>query len=691
MIQTGMIIAGRYEVQGLIGAGGMANVYKAVDHTLGRTVAIKVLKDEYSTDSAFVDKFKAEAHAAAGLEHPNIVNVYDVGCHEGCYYIIMEYVQGITLKSYIEKKGKLNYRETLSIAIQVSRGIQAAHAKGIIHRDIKPQNIIISTDGKVKVTDFGIARAASENTIHSDVMGSVHYASPEQARNGYVSTRSDIYSLGIVMYEMVTGRVPFDGESSVEVAIKHLQDEMVAPSTYAPDLPISLEKIILKCTQKSPDRRYESMDSLLNDLRRSLQTPYEDFVVISAMNDGKTRVISEEESREIQERAVATGYGQNVDDDDEDKKDKKYAYIYDDDDDEDDEDEGGFFNKRMEKVVSILRIVVLIIIILIVVYIIGSWFGLINFGFLKNKFGNSDEQVEQESGTNEMISLLGMTLTEAQNAVDYMGITVVQSGTEASDEYAVGQIISQDIAEGDMVTEGTVVNVVVAAEAEAAEVTVPDVVGYTSDSAMTSLQDMGFNVYREFQYSSTIATGQVISQSPAAGSTAHEGDTITIYVSQGTESTVVPDVRGKTENDARTALANASLNTGTVTQDYSDSVAEGSVISQSVAANSTVSEGTSVDLVVSKGKKITTYYINSSISAPDNVDLQYANITLYLSESDEVLGTWSNVTTFPYTINVTGITGGTAGTLIIDWYYTDSAGDTQVSEQEASVTFKQEQ
>ena len=226
MLKNGTYIADRYEVVGQIGTGGMSDVYKAKDHTLGRYVAIKVLKEEFSEDTNFVTKFRSEAQAAAGLEHPNIVNIYDVGSENGIHYIVMEYVEGITLKTYIEKKGQLNYKETLSIAIQVSRGIQAAHAKHIIHRDIKPQNIIISTDGKVKVTDFGIARAVSEHTIHSDVMGSVHYASPEQARNGYVSNRSDIYSLGIVMYEMVTGRVPFDGDSTVAVAIQHLQDEM---------------------------------------------------------------------------------------------------------------------------------------------------------------------------------------------------------------------------------------------------------------------------------------------------------------------------------------------------------------------------------------------------------------------------------------------------------------------------------
>ena len=263
MLTEGMFIDDRYEIVGKIGAGGMSDVYKAKDHTLGRFVAIKVLKQEFSEDVNFVTKFRTEAQSAAGLEHPNIVNIYDVGSQEGMYYIIMEYVEGITLKTYIEKKGQLTFKEAISIAIQVGRGIEAAHKKNIIHRDIKPQNIMISTEGKVKVMDFGIARAATSNTINSDVMGSVHYSSPEQARNGFVDGRSDIYSLGIVMYEMVTGRVPFDGDTTVAVAIQHLQEEMVAPSAYAPNLPVSLEKIILKCTQADPNDRYQNCTELM--------------------------------------------------------------------------------------------------------------------------------------------------------------------------------------------------------------------------------------------------------------------------------------------------------------------------------------------------------------------------------------------------------------------------------------------
>ena len=392
MLTEGMFIADRYEIINKIGAGGMSDVYKAKDHVLGRFVAIKVLKTEFSEDINFVTKFHTEAQSAAGLEHPNIVNIYDVGSEDGIHYIVMEYIEGITLKTYIEKKGHLSFKEAISIAIQVGRGIEAAHNKNIVHRDIKPQNIMISTEGKVKVTDFGIARAASSNTIHSDVMGSVHYSSPEQARNGFIDGKSDIYSLGIVMYEMVTGRVPFDGDTTVAVAIQHLQEEMVPPSVYAPDLPISLEKIILKCTQKSPSRRYQTMGDLISDLKRALVNPNEDFVtMVPLMNQDKTRVVSEEELSHIKGRTEQyepqdtysdadyeeDGYEDDGYDDEEYYEDGEYEDDYEEDGYEDGEydeeyydeedDNAGGLNPKMEKAVTIMGIVVAIIIVFIII------------------------------------------------------------------------------------------------------------------------------------------------------------------------------------------------------------------------------------------------------------------------------------------------------------------------------------
>ena len=302
MLKTGTIIAERYEILGKIGTGGMADVYKAKDHKLNRFVAVKVLKPEFREDTTFIRKFRSEAQAAAVLTHPNIVNVFDVGDDNGVYYIVMELIEGITLKEYISKKGKLSVKEATSIAIQVSMGLEAAHSHGIVHRDVKPQNIIISMDGKVKVTDFGIARAASSNTISSNVMGSVHYSSPEQVRGGYSDAKSDIYSLGITMYEMVTGHVPFDGDTTVAIAIKHLQEEIVSPRKYVPDLPYSLEQIILKCTQKSVDRRYENMSEVIEDLKHSLLDPNGNFVVVTPLaQHAQTVMLSNDELEAIRE------------------------------------------------------------------------------------------------------------------------------------------------------------------------------------------------------------------------------------------------------------------------------------------------------------------------------------------------------------------------------------------------------
>ena len=408
MLEVGTFLADRYEIIAKVGAGGMSDVYKAKDHILGRFVAIKVLKQEYSEDRNFVTKFRIEAQSAAGLEHPNIVNIYDVGNADDLYFIVMEYVEGITLKTYIEKKGQLSFKEAESIAIQVARGIEAAHNKNIIHRDIKPQNIIISTEGKVKVTDFGIAKAASTNTISSDVMGSVHYVSPEQARNGFVDARSDIYSLGIVMYEMFTGRVPFDGDTTVSVAIQHLQEEMTAPSVYAPNVPISCEKIILKCTQKNQDRRYQNIADLLTDLRKSISNPDLDFVEdVPLVDNGKTKVISEEDIRQIKDQSsvkesepeMPVEKNLPLPEKVRIPKQEEMDEALEEEDEEDDEE--GFINPKLDKGITILGIVMAIVILIVIIYLIGSVFGTFRFSNKKDKETQQTEtkQTETESET----------------------------------------------------------------------------------------------------------------------------------------------------------------------------------------------------------------------------------------------------------------------------------------------------
>lgn len=687
MLNNGTFIANRYEIVGQVGTGGMSDVYKAKDHALGRYVAIKVLKSEFSEDTNFVSKFRTEAQSAAVLEHPNIVNIYDVGSENGIHYIVMEYVEGITLKTYIEKKGQLTYKEALSIAIQVGRGIQAAHAKNIVHRDIKPQNIIISTDGKVKVTDFGIARAVSENTIHSDVMGSVHYASPEQARNGYVSNRSDIYSLGIVMYEMVTGRVPFDGDSTVAVAIQHLQDEMDPPSKYAPNLPISLEKIIQKCTQKSPDRRYDSMESLLIDLRKALLNPNEDFVTLVPFSQDKTRVLTDDEVNEIKKKteAVKQDEPEPEEDDMSEYDDDMSEY----DKDDDDAEEGRFLNSKMEKIVGIMRIVVAIIIVIIVVYILGSFFDVFHFGSKKNNSKNDTLVSEDVEESVVMIDLKGKTLDEAKTELKKLGLNVTEAGTEISDSYEKGQIIDQDVTKGETVKTGTMIKVTVSAGSEeenAKDVDVPDVTGKTAEAAMATLEDKNLTVSREFEFSNDVPSGQVIRQDPKAGKTVKEGTKVTIYVSQGTESIKVTDVRGKSEADAKAALSDFDV---TTTTEHSDTVAEGNVISQSISGGQYAEKGASITIVVSSGPEKISYYIKSPVKAPTNVTVTSADISLYKAESSDLIHSWSGITSFPYTVEAHDI-DVPKGTIVITWHYTDSNGTEQSQEQSQDVNFNKE-
>ncbi len=297
MLQTGMLLAGRYEILQQIGSGGMAYVYRAIDYKLNRHVAIKVLKEEYCKDKSFVAKFRMEAQAAAGLSHANIVGVYDVGENGALHYFVMELIEGITLKEYITRKGKLAIKESIGVAIQIAQGLEAAHNRHLVHRDIKPQNIIISRDGKIKVTDFGIARAITDETTNMyKAAGSVHYISPEQARGGYCDERSDIYSLGITMYEMVTGRVPFDGETTVAVAIAHMNEAIVPPSQYESTIPLALEQIIIKCVQKKPERRYSSCAELIVDLRQAIVTPEEGFVRFAPADEGLEQDFDEDEA-----------------------------------------------------------------------------------------------------------------------------------------------------------------------------------------------------------------------------------------------------------------------------------------------------------------------------------------------------------------------------------------------------------
>ena len=600
MIKEGVFLGKRYEILGRVGSGGMADVYKGKDHKLNRYVAIKVLKSDYRSDQVFIQKFLSEAQAAAGLMHPNVVNVYDVGQDRGLYYMVMELVEGITLKDYIQKKGKLSAKETISISIQMVTGIQAAHNRHIIHRDIKPQNIIISKEGKVKVTDFGIARATtSTQTISASVMGSVHYTSPEQARGGRVDEKSDIYSAGITMYEMITGHVPFDGDSTVSVALKHLQEEIVSPSKEVPDIPYSLECIIMKCTQKNPERRYHDCESLLLDLKRSLVDPDGDFVITgsvaaAAPDSDRTVVMSTEELEQLQ--------NQRYDDEDDEYDDDYDEDEYDDEDEEDDDDYQEERRKKKDvnpdtkKIMRILLIVAGVIVALLVIFLVGNAVGVFSGPGIT---ATTEKQVD-------VPDVRGMTEDEARDELNDKNLGMHVSGREASDEYDEGEIISQDPGDGEKVDEHTTIEVVVSTGPETKMVKVPNVVDAKEADAEKEIEDAGLIVKKEFEASDDVDAGRVISVSPDAGTEVEEGSEVTIVVSTGPETKMVavPKLVGREAADAEAALTSAGL-VGSVTEQYSDEPA-GQVISQSPLEGEQVEEGSTVSYVVSLGPETKT-------------------------------------------------------------------------------------
>ena len=647
MLKEGIFLGKRYEILERIGAGGMADVYKSKDHKLNRYVAVKVLKSDYRSDEVFIQKFVSEAQAAAGLMHPNVVNVYDVGQDRGLYYMVMELVEGITLKDYIEKKGKLSAKETISISIQMVTGIQAAHNQHIIHRDIKPQNIIISRDGKVKVTDFGIARATtSTNTISTNVMGSVHYTSPEQARGGIVDEKSDIYSAGITMYEMITGHVPFDGDSTVSVAIKHLKEEMVSPAVEVPEIPYSLECIIMKCTQKSTARRYQNCQQLINDLKRSLVDPEGDFVNVSGYASGATEtvVMSDEELRRVQRQQYSQD--DDYDDDYDDYNDDYNDDDYDSDDYNEEEDDRRNRNSgrnqrgkknnvdpNTKKIMKILMIVAAVVIALAAVFLIGKAAGIFN----------SVPGITSDKGTGKVAvpNIVGMTEEQAKEALDKRNLGYDVVDWKTSDKYEKGKIMEQKTKANTKVAKNTTIKVVVSLGEEAKKVSVPDVTGESEAEAEKLLQDAGLSVQNEAKYDDNVEAGKVISTDPVAGTELTEGSKVIMYVSQGKEKVEVPNLVGKTYDEAVAALTELGLNANP-TEEYSDK-ASGTVLSQTQSAGKKVEKGSTIDFVISKGKEQAT--------VPPLVWSKYEDAIAALSQNGLKPGTvsreYENTGTFP--------------------------------------------
>ena len=510
--------------------------------------------------------------------------------------MVMELVEGITLKEYIERKGRLSHKETISIAIQMCSGIGAAHASGIIHRDIKPQNIIISKDGKVKVTDYGIAKAITSNTVSTNAMGSVHYTSPEQARGGFSDQRSDIYSIGITLFEMVTGQVPFDGETTVEVAMKHLQQEITPPSELVPDIPYSLEQIILKCTQKSSERRYESTEALIQDLKHSLVDPDGDFVVIppiGGMTD--TVIMTDKDLDDIRNGSDDEEY-------DTDEYDTDAMYGNDDSDEDYENYESGRgadeVNPHMHKIMKILTIVVVAIIVLILVFTVGK-----AAGVFKSFGGITTQDEEDKSGKVTVPDVRGMSEENAKALLNKKGLGIQVVTRKESKKYKAGKISKQTPEAGEKVSKHTKIEVVVSSGLVGSKKAIPYVSGMSETEAQNELEEAGFKVTSSFQYDDSVESGKVISTTPEAGTKAEKGSTVTMLVSQGSNKKTVPDVRGMADATAQSTIKSYGFYVGTVTYDYSDSVEKGMVISQTVEPGTKASAGTSISITVSNGPK----------------------------------------------------------------------------------------
>ncbi len=731
MIKIGMMIGDRYEILEKIGTGGMSDVYKAKDHKLNRFIAVKVLKQEFSENANFVSKFRIEAQAAAGLMHPNIVNVYDVGEEDGIYYIVMELVEGITLKKYIEKKARLSVKEAVSIAIQVSMGIEAAHNNHIIHRDIKPQNIMISKEGKVKVTDFGIAKAATSNTITSNVMGSVHYTSPEQARGGYSDERSDIYSLGITIFEMLTGRVPFNGETTVAIAIKHIQEDLPSPRDFVPEIPVSVEQIVFKCCQKSPDRRYQSMGELITDLKRSLMTPDENFVKqVNADEEASTRMISDKDYSQIKKQSGASieeamhlrkeeevrrnvqkkqqPSGQKKKQQPSGKKQvkrkpkpqpqppkkeredvyhsrRKYEpdedYEIDEELEEDDEEEET--TSGMERLTTILAIVAAVIIGCIILFLAGRAIGLFHTGGQ-----DSEEEVTEEKKQVEMIDVVGKNIDDVKVALLNINLTP-EIQYEENTQYAQGIVIKASANAGEMVDEGT--NIVLTVSAGSEGIEVPKVVGLSEAEAVSNLERKGFQVSKTSAADQYIQKGNVISQSPEGGSKAFSGATVTICISTGIENAKisVPDVMGKSEDEAMSILVEAGLQLGSVTEVTNNNTDYlGLVCYQSYSAGTYVDAGTRVDIHVSAGPAQATYRFTDSITPPTSAeDPNYKSgttvtVTLMADDGTQLMSTQTS--SFP--IAQQNITGIKTSTGYILFQYQNTIEGSTITNEDGSVT-----
>jgi len=560
----GKMLDNRYEILELIGRGGMANVYKAKCHRLDRLVAVKILHSDLAQNADFRRRFMDESRAVAQLSHPNIVSVYDVSCSDDVDYIVMELIDGVTLKQYMERRGQMDWREALHFITQIMRGLSHAHSRGVIHRDIKPQNIMVLRDGSVRVADFGIACLADQGqTLTQETLGSVHYISPEQARGDRVDARSDIYSAGVVLYEMLTGKLPFQGDSAVSVAIQHLSAVPKAPRELNPDIPEALELICMKAMCPDISKRYQTADAMLDDLEKFRKDPAVDMDYIR--EDLKAAVVCQEPTQPLPTDRVAAVSRANsaVAQEEEDKK-------------------------HSRKVVGL--VIGGFALALVLIFVV---FKLVAGGF------------DAGSGTasHKVPDLRGLTLEEAQELPEVKGVfTVVEKGTKTSTEYKPGQIVEQDPAPGRTRKTELIISVYICAEEE--ENLMPDVVGKEFQIAKTELSNLhlNLNIMRKETYSPDVPEGQVMQSSPAAGEPLNKGDTVVLTVSKGPEikPLTVPNFVTMHIDDAAQQAEALGLTVGEHQYEFSDKP-EGTVIGQSIQQGTEVQSGTEIVFTVSKG------------------------------------------------------------------------------------------
>lgn len=647
MIKPGMFISERYEIIDKVGSGGMADVYKARCHRLNRFVAIKILKSEYSNDKVFVEKFRAEAQSAAGLSHPNIVNVYDVGEDKDLHYIVMELVEGITLKTFVERKGRLSVKEALAISIQIAQGMEAAHENHIIHRDIKPQNIIISKDGKVKVTDFGIAKAATSETINSTAMGSVHYISPERARGGYSDGRGDIYSLGVTMYEMLSGRVPYIGDNNVAVALMHIQNEAEPLHTLVPDIPPVVEHIVERCMQKKPEFRYQSASELIRDLRRAITNTEDDFVRMpeNQVTDSPTINISDKELNQIRS-SMRTGQAAQQEPDEK-KEDPQIEHGQNENrpasvnqrsekdgqpddlskpEDNDEWVEDDEIEPRLKKVMLIVGVSTAVILVIVLIFIALKITGIFHKTTedplnvpqesLENHQGddeNSPLPEEDETEENLVPDVQGLDMESAEELLEEKGYEVSVE-EQYDDEVQKDHVINQSPAPETEYDQGETVTITVSKgpeeqqdepQDEKEKITLENLSGMARKDAILWLTGKGLEYSVVEEFDDSVPEGQVIWTSPKANSNMESGDTVVLYVSKGPEVQLseVPKITGLSEQAAKELLQENNLEPGEVSYVYSSTYEEGTVMGQDVKKGKMVEPGTSVGFTVSKGKK----------------------------------------------------------------------------------------